>query len=245
MRYSKNSNPALACLLCSMFVLLVSLTSCSEDDVKPTIITHQPYFHITLLGNDGQNLFTVDPELPSIINDEFHLYINEEEVEIKRYWVRPIDDNDYVFDENDRLFDPTKFDPYNALTNYYTYRRVHSQFIKLRGMSEKEYYLDDGRFLCNAVFFAVAVHFAKYTTREKKDVVVDFRFDWPRANYSWNFQYKWYANGVRPPELYLDGKKVENYDKDNYTVYITIPDESLYKDQRYSDPYWEELKNSK
>ncbi|MDE6300105.1 MAG: hypothetical protein K2M19_00110 [Muribaculaceae bacterium] len=239
------SDKVLFCRLSKSVILFIVLiaslgfTGCNDEELL-TISDCTPYFHVRLLSQDGQNLLTVDPELPSIINDEFVITINDKPIELNRFWVRPLEDSLYMYDlDNDRfynIYENAWTDPLTYGYSDYRCSSSHAQFCKLKGLSDKEVYIDGGHFFSNAVYYELAINFEKYAGKIYNDKIVDIKIEWPRGEKCWNFEYKREAH--KSPKLYLDGKEQKKWPKKSVVVEIIIDNPALYNDRRFSDPTW-------
>ncbi|MDE6301759.1 MAG: hypothetical protein K2M19_08590 [Muribaculaceae bacterium] len=240
----KKINPKGELIIVLLSIVFTSVfTSCDTDEPYATTYNWNDQIHLRLLTKDGQNLFNVDPELFSVINDEFTISIRddvhkERELELLRTFVRPVEDTTYIHD----WFAPGVTGPEGhlpwTLTTDGELRPngtgcLYAQFSQLYGYSPKDLTFDGGHYILVSTYFCLTVTYGEWDCIDK-DRTFHIKIDWPRGGMSWDFEHQVPA-GHRGDKLFLNGRELnpatDKHDLD--IIDIIIEDKSLYKDSQY------------
>lgn len=247
MRYSfKFIHWPMRCLLAIVVgVVGCMAVSCSDEPDEPTY-NWSNHLNIRLFSKEGQNLLTVDPELNSLINEEFVVKIEadphkEQKYEVLRALVHPWEDSTYFYEW---------FLPDAVIPKCYILWKVneegemelngnypldnYSQLTPIYGFSSHDkLYRDYNAYCMTSSFFCLNIGYREWEYK-KADRTFHVTLEWPRGGMVWNFEH-FVPAGHKGDRLYLNGKELDKATDihDRYFLDLTIEDESLYKGCRY------------
>ena len=230
----------LAVIVCLMGC---SVMSCS-DEPDENSDSWDNIVHIRLLSKDGQNLFTVDPELNSLIDEEFVVKIQagpykEEEYQVIRALVHSWEDTTFnagwVYD-NLKYYDTWRFNDEGKIVKFGRERYNYAQLSPLYGFSPHDklsHEIWNMWYYClTASYYSLSVGYGEWDY-DKSDRTFYVTIEWPRGGMVWNFEH-FIPAGHKGDKLMLNGKEVKKKDlHDGYFLDFVVEDESLYQGHRY------------
>ena len=240
----KFTSRALRGLLAVIVCLLGScVVACSDEPDEQGYIWDNN-INIRLLSKDGQNLLTVDPELNSLINDEFRVKIeagphNGQEYEVLRSLVHSWTDSTYFYEwflpdvEIPKYYLPWSVNSVGEMVKNYPVDN-YAQITPIYGFSSHDkLYRDNQTYCVVSAYYSLAIGYREWNF-EKSDRIFYITIEWPRGGLVWNFEHIVPA-GHKGDKLILNGKELDKQKDlhDGFFIDLVVEDESLYQGRRF------------